>query len=165
MQLPDTHFSQTVIVHEGTGWFIPWQTVADLCKDIQVQMKAANYTPSNILCLGRGGMIAARLLAGDGLPIYFYGVSSYTVTNEQAETAVLQDLTPEQWLELNNPSTLIVDDLWDTGATLNDVYEKIPTANAALLLSKKKPEETSASFVGINIVTDEWIVFPWERPL
>lgn len=156
---------QLPVIYEGTGYFIPWQTIQALAKAVAEKMAAEEYVPSNILCVGRGGMIASRLLAEETTNIFFYGVKSYTIDNDQGAMNVLQDLPVETWQMLNDPSTLIVDDLWDTGATVSEVLAQIPLARVALLMSKKKPEETSSDFTGFFLETTDWIVFPWERSL
>jgi hypoxanthine phosphoribosyltransferase len=68
--------------------------------------------------------------------------------------------------DLGGRDVLLVDDVADTGSTLETAVEKIlkprnpRTVRTATLLikpwSKSKPDYTAAS-------TDAWVVFPWER--
>ena len=54
---------------------------------------------------------------------------------------------------------LVVDDVYETGKTLNQVLT-IPDTTTFVWFSKKTPEWWNA----VEIVSsDEWIVFPWER--
>ncbi len=56
------------------------------------------------------------------------------------------------------PSSLIVDDVYETGSTLNQVRE-IPNITAFVWLSKVEPEWWfSVEVTG----STEWIIFPWE---
>ena len=62
---------------------------------------------------------------------------------------------------IENPSknSLIVDDVFETGITLNNL-KHIEGANFFVLFSKKKPIWWNS----VNIIDNkEWIVFPWEN--
>ena len=56
-------------------------------------------------------------------------------------------------------NSLIVDDVFETGLTLNN-FKNIKGANFFVLFSKKKPIWWNA----VNLTyKNEWIVFPWEN--
>ena len=56
-------------------------------------------------------------------------------------------------------NSLIVDDVFETGITLNN-FKNIEGANFFVLVSKKKPIWWNA----VNFVhKNEWVVFPWEN--
>ena len=56
-------------------------------------------------------------------------------------------------------NSLIVDDVFETGITLNN-FKNIEGANFFVLVSKKKPTWWNAVDVSYQ---KEWIVFPWEN--
>ena len=58
-------------------------------------------------------------------------------------------------------NTLIVDDVYETGMTLN-TYRDIEGAMFFVLFSKFKPTWWNTVFISEK---NEWIVFPWENPL
>jgi len=58
-------------------------------------------------------------------------------------------------------NSLIVDDVYETGLTLNK-YKEIEGAMFFVLFSKIKPTWWNTLFVSTK---NEWIVFPWENPL
>ena len=58
-------------------------------------------------------------------------------------------------------NSLIVDDVYETGITLNN-YKDIEGAMFFVLFSKIKPTWWNTLFISTK---NEWIVFPWENPL
>ena len=58
-------------------------------------------------------------------------------------------------------NSLIVDDVYETGITLNN-YRDIEGAMFFVLFSKIKPTWWNTLFISTK---NEWIVFPWENPL
>ena len=58
-------------------------------------------------------------------------------------------------------NSLIVDDVYETGITLN-TFKDIEGAMFFVLFSKEKPKWWNTVFISQE---NEWIVFPWENPL
>jgi len=58
-------------------------------------------------------------------------------------------------------NSLIVDDIYETGITLN-TFKDIEGAKFFVLFSKEKPKWWDTVFITKK---SEWIVFPWENPL
>ena len=58
-------------------------------------------------------------------------------------------------------NSLIVDDVYETGITLNN-FKDIEGANFFVLFSKIKPTWWNSVFISKK---NEWIVFPWENSL
>ena len=64
-----------------------------------------------------------------------------------------------QLIEKPIKSSLIVDDIYETGFTLNN-FKNIEDVNFFVLVSKKKPIWWNT----VNLIQKkEWIVFPWEN--
>ncbi len=55
-------------------------------------------------------------------------------------------------------NTLIVDDISDSGKTLN----KLNKPNKVAVLMQRKNTEFKCDFVGKHIDHEDWLVFPWE---
>ena len=64
-----------------------------------------------------------------------------------------------QLIEKPIKSSLIVDDIYETGFTLSN-YKNIEGVFFFVLVSKKKPIWWKTANLSL---TDEWIVFPWEN--
>ena len=149
----------------GRGIELPWGCIEALIQEIKWkwadQENAFLYEPKRILALGKGAMIPARLLAKEKTPVYYVGVFSYK-GQEQTAIDCHQDIHPLGCLTpLNDPETLIVDDLWDTGQTFQWAKERWPKARAAALLSKKPVH--GLDYVGLVLPTESWIILPWEK--
>ncbi|MEB3247515.1 MAG: phosphoribosyltransferase [Synechococcus sp.] len=58
------------------------------------------------------------------------------------------------------PDALIVDDVYETGRTLEVLHARFPTASCAVWVSKRPVQWWDAV-----VVTDssEWLLFPWEN--
>ena len=138
-------------------------------RDLARQIADDGYRPDIILGIARGGLIPAGSL-GYALSIkntYLINVEYYTDIDERLDVPVI--LPPYlELVDLEHSSVLIVDDVADTGHTLQMVYEfvsgKVEEVRAAVLYEKPrsviKPE-----FVWRR--TDLWINFPWssEEPI
>ena len=59
-----------------------------------------------------------------------------------------------------DPDALIVDDVYETGRTLEALHDQCPHARFAVWVSKRPPLWWQAA-----VVTDhsEWLLFPWEN--
>ena len=64
-----------------------------------------------------------------------------------------------QLIEKPLKSSLIVDDVYETGITLSN-FKNIEGVNFFVLVSKKKPIWWNAVNLSLK---EEWIVFPWEN--
>ncbi|MDJ0272843.1 MAG: phosphoribosyltransferase [Candidatus Caldarchaeum sp.] len=112
----------------------------------------------------RGGMIVADFLSDilDVREVYVIGCRSYTGT-VSTELKIYHDLALDR---LDGRNVLLVDDVADTGSTLDAAVEKIlkprnpERVTTATLLKKPWSRYTPDYYVE---ETDAWIVFPWER--
>lgn len=144
------------------GIHIPWSCVEACVESIHRQWET--YRPERVLALGKGAMIPARLLAKEKTPIFYTGVRSYEEKEHVNVTCYQQPCDGDYITDpsfLNDLGTLIVDDLWDTGATFEWAIERWPRARRAALVSKK--EVHGLTFAGLVLPTSSWIIFPWEK--
>ncbi len=63
-------------------------------------------------------------------------------------------------LSAHEPSALIVDDVYETGRTLQALKGEVPQASFAVWVSKVRPDWWVAAEVAAS---SEWLVFPWEN--
>jgi uncharacterized protein len=138
-------------------------------RELARQIAEDEFEADIILGIARGGLIPAGSL-GYALSIkntYLINVEYYTDVDERLDMPVI--LPPYlELVDLELSSVLIVDDVADTGHTLQMVYDlvsnRVKETKAAVLYEKSrsviKPE-----FVWKR--TDLWINFPWssENPI
>jgi xanthine phosphoribosyltransferase len=162
--------------------YLTWQDVEHHTQEILRQIHADAWRPDYVVGLTRGGLVPANL------------ISQYLDCRMETLKVSLRDDTECEsnlWMaedafghEMEQPKNiLIVDDINDTGATLNYIREDWPSGcfpdnprwtevwgsnvRVAVLVdneSSKSEVPISYSAVDINKAEqDSWIVFPWEE--
>jgi len=163
--------------------FVSWQDVEGYCQEILRQLQLDNWRPDYIVGLTRGGLVPANL------------ISQYLECRMETLKVSLRDDSsqPESnlWMaedafgcnDIDGMNILIVDDINDTGATLNYIKQDwqascLPNDErwasdvwgnnvrvAVLYDNESSQSELDISYSGVTInkaEEDQWIVFPWE---
>jgi hypoxanthine phosphoribosyltransferase len=148
---------------------LTWHEYGVGVRELARQIADNEFKPEIILGIARGGLIPAGSL-GYALSIkntYLINVEYYTDVDERLDVPAI--LPPYlELVDLHDASILIVDDVADTGHTLQMVYEfvsgKVGGARAAVLY-KKSHSVIEPEYVWRR--TDLWINFPWssEKPI
>lgn len=152
--------------------FLQWLDIENAVISVVKAMERAEYNPLVILGVGRGGMIPAAMVG------YVHGRVHNLFPEVECVYAwsYMQDSTHktpggikidwpapeiiEGWVGLGE-NLLIVDDLTDTGETLEAYKGKFPLAKTATLIHKKSSTLTP-DFYGREDTEGLWYVFPWE---
>jgi xanthine phosphoribosyltransferase len=116
-----------------------------------------------VVAVTRGGMVPACILARE-LNIRVVdtiSVKSYDHQN-QAEAKVLKSPDPE--LMGDGEGVLVIDDLVDTGRTLEVIRRLYPKAHFATVYAKPKGKPMVQTYV-TEVSQDTWIFFPWDMAL
>jgi hypoxanthine phosphoribosyltransferase len=148
---------------------LTWETYGRGVRQLAKQIADDGFQPDIIFGIARGGLIPAGSL-GYALSIkncYLMNVEYYTDVDERLDVPVI--LPPYlELVDLEHADILVVDDVADTGHTLQKVYEfvtgQVRSAKAAVLYEKPR------SVIECDYVwrrTDKWINFPWstENPI
>jgi hypoxanthine phosphoribosyltransferase len=151
---------------------VTWDEVQHKVNNLFGQMEASAYACTDILAVSRGGLVPARLLAaqfekkGLNIPIHFIWASSYIGEEQRKEEITLEWMATKTVDDLNKRSTLVVDDLWDTGNTFKAIKENLPLAAFCALLSKNAESAWWLDFCAWTAAPSikKWVVFPWEEP-
>ena len=147
------------MVEEHVRRVIDWGEFDELCSSIASQIKG---TPEAIVGLTRGGLVPAVRLS------HMYNAKLYCLNISLRDGKCSSAGFDWSRLEKYN-NILVVDDINDSGKTLQAVYEQcyyreLQKPTFATLLSKETSEfDADVSGELINKDKDnEWIVFPWE---
>lgn len=143
--------------------YLTWRKLYEAVIELACRIKKENYKPDMIVAVLKGGLIPARLLM-DLLSINeigFIGVKFY-------KGIVKHDVKPELTLppipSVNNKKILVVDDVVETGRTIQLVIDELFRYGArevkTLTLYVKKWSPILPDYY--YKVSDKWIVFPWE---
>lgn len=115
------------------------------------------------LAITRGGMAPAMIVSRelDIRTVDTISVKSYH-HQSQGEVEVLK--APDADLMGDGTGILIVDDLVDSGRTLEVVRDLYPKAHFATVYAKPKGEPMVDTFI-TGVSQDTWIFFPWDMAL
>jgi uncharacterized protein len=142
---------------------LSWSMFGDASQRLSTMVHEDGFEPDMILAIARGGLLVAGAL-GYALAvknIYTMNVEFYTGVDERMEVPMILPPIPDLSL-LANAKVLIVDDVADTGKTLELVKpfcaERVAEVRTAVLY--EKPWTTvNCEYVWKH--TDKWIEFPW----
>ncbi|MBO6854673.1 MAG: xanthine phosphoribosyltransferase [Marivivens sp.] len=116
-----------------------------------------------VVAITRGGMAPAMIVSRElGIrTVDTISVKSYDHQN-QTHAEVLKSPDPEMMGD--GTGILVVDDLVDTGKTLELVRKLYPNAHFATVYAKPKGEPMVDTFI-TGVSQDTWIFFPWDMAL
>lgn len=116
-----------------------------------------------VVAITRGGMAPAMIAARelDIRTVDTISVKSYD-NQTQAEATVLK--RPDDGLMGDGHGVLIIDDLVDSGRTLELVRKLYPKAHFATVYAKPKGRPMVDTFI-TEVSQDTWIFFPWDMAL
>lgn len=121
-----------------------------------------------VVAITRGGMAPAMIVARelDIRTVDTISVMSYHAgggaANERREAKVLK--SPDADMMGDGTGILIVDDLVDSGKTLELVRDLYPNAHFATVYAKPEGEPQVDTFI-TGVSQDTWIFFPWDMAL
>ena len=142
--------------------YLTWENIEDDCLILSKKI------PSNIKTLipiTRGGLFIAGFLS-QILNIRDIRNICATTYNEDKKINAVEILHIPRIFHNKQPDCIIVDDVLDSGTTLETIY-KIGNINnvhghAVLYQKEKHHKKLNTDMVVETYDNDEWIVFPWE---
>ena len=116
-----------------------------------------------LVAITRGGMAPAMIVARE-LDIRMVDTISVKSYNHQTQSEPRIIKTPDSDLVGDGEGVLVVDDLVDTGRTLEVVRGHMPKAHIATVYAKPQGRPQVNTFV-TEVSQDTWIFFPWDMAL
>ncbi|MEO1139232.1 MAG: xanthine phosphoribosyltransferase [Pseudomonadota bacterium] len=116
-----------------------------------------------VVAITRGGMAPAMIVARE-LDIRAVDTISVKSYDHQTQSEPVVIKSPDKDLVGDGTSVLIIDDLVDTGRTLEVVRAALPKAHVATVYAKPQGRELVHTFV-TEVSQDTWIFFPWDMAL
>lgn len=143
------------------GFHISWDQLHRDARALAWRMEEQEWRA--VLAVTRGGLVPAMIVARelDIRTIDTISVKSYH-RQEQSGLTVLKKPDPE--LMGDGDGILVVDDLVDSGRTLELIREMYPRAHMATVYAKPKGKPMVNSYV-TEVSQDTWIYFPWDMAL
>lgn len=145
--------------------FLPvtWDDIHVMSLKIARRIIEDNYKPDAIVGVLRGGFIVARIVA-DVLDVEDLGAVEVKFYKGIAEHAERPIITQPLTLDVKDKKVLIVDDVVDSGRTLEVVTEQVRLRGASIVKSAAlftKPKSIIHPDFYITMTTN-WVIFPWE---
>ncbi|QIE44185.1 xanthine phosphoribosyltransferase [Pseudohalocynthiibacter aestuariivivens] len=116
-----------------------------------------------VVAITRGGMAPAMIVARE-LDIRTVDTISVKSYNHQTQSEPKVIKSPDMDVIGDGTGVLIVDDLVDTGRTLEVVRAHMPNAHVATVYAKPMGRSQVQTFV-TEVSQDTWIFFPWDMAL
>ena len=129
--------------------YVQWDAVMHRCAQI-AQTIREKHAPGTFELVGiaRGGMIPAILIAYDlDMKAGMLDIVSFS---DDARGRIVDTTTFQRDTKKH---LIIIDDIYDTGATADYVLEEYDNASAHFIIDKRKPEHK----------TEDWYIFPWDK--
>ena len=122
-----------------------------------------NGTWKAVVAITRGGMAPAMIVARE-LDIRTVDTISVKSYDHQSQMDAVVLKSPDNEMMGDGTGVLIVDDLVDTGKTLEVVRALYPKAHFATVYAKPQGEPMVDDFI-TGVSQDTWIFFPWDMAL
>ena len=116
-----------------------------------------------VVAITRGGMAPAMIVARE-LDIRMVDTISVKSYNHQTQSEPRVIKSPDMEIVGDGEGVLIVDDLVDTGKTLEVVRKHMPKAHVATVYGKPMGRDMVDTYV-TEVSQDTWIFFPWDMAL
>ena len=116
-----------------------------------------------VVAITRGGM-APEMIVSRELDIRTVDTISVKSYNHQAQTEPRVIKAPDAEMMGDGTGVLVVDDLVDTGRTLELVRRLYPAAHFATVYAKPMGRGMVDTFI-TEVSQDTWIFFPWDMAL
>ena len=149
------------------GFHISWEQIHRDSRALAWRLDKQGPGPDgawrSVVAITRGGMAPAMIVARelDIRTVDTISVKSYD-HQSQSEARVLK--SPDKAMMGDGEGVLVVDDLVDSGKTLELVRKLYPKAHFATVYAKPKGEAQVDTFI-TGVSQDTWIFFPWDMAL
>ena len=158
--------STTQLPHEK-GFHVSWDQLhrdaRALAWRLDGKSPEADGAWKAVIAITRGGMAPAMIIARE-LDIRLVDTISIKSYSHQTQTEAKVIKAPDIERFGDGKGVLIIDDLVDTGRTLEVVRALLPKAHIATVYAKPMGRPQVDSFV-TEVSQDTWIFFPWDLAL
>ena len=140
-----------------------WQDIHDIAKRTADAVKKSDFHPDVIIAVARGGLVPARLFCD-----FLHVKNCFSVKVDHWGLTATKDgvakLTHALDIDLVGKKVLVVDDITDTGQSLELTKEHISGLNPADLKTATLIHLKGSKYVPDFFGTERdwaWIIFPW----
>ncbi|MGB9940628.1 phosphoribosyltransferase [Methanosarcina sp.] len=145
---------------------ISFNEVLRLSKLLARKIKASGYMPDLIVAIGRGGYVPGRLVSDFLLfnDLTSMKIEHYARAADMQEEARIKFPIP---VDITGEKVLIVDDITDTGETLDLAVDYAlslkPADVRTAVLQHKTCSVFTPDFYAQKLIKWRWVIYPWAR--
>ncbi|MBP2146128.1 hypoxanthine phosphoribosyltransferase [Methanofollis sp. W23] len=143
---------------------VAWDHAVRLSRALAAEVKAADYRPDLVIAIGRGGYVPARIVCDrllldtlTSIKIEHWG----TAARKKEKAVVRYPLATD----VGDLSVLIVDDVTDTGETLEHAVAYVEKEGAREVrtgvLQHKRTSSYDPDYYAEYLAGWRWVVYPW----
>ena len=142
-----------------------WEYIYDLCREVSTDVRESEFDPDVVVALARGGWFAGRCVCDFlGLDdLTSLKMEHYVGTGQKAGEPTIRYPMPEGSAEGKN--VLIVDDIADTGGSIQRAHEYVAERDATEIrtatLQLLQTSEFEPDYIGERLEEWAWVVYPW----
>ncbi len=143
---------------------ISWSEVERLCHRLVDLVRASGYSPDLVIAIGRGGYVPARLVCDY---LHMMGLTSIKIehylsgASRQEEAVIRYPLKAD----IRNQRVLLVDDVNDTGDTLEVAIQHLqsfqPAEVRTAVMHHKTVTHFKVDYYARKIIKWRWLIYPW----
>jgi hypoxanthine phosphoribosyltransferase len=143
--------------------YVSWSEAIKLTIELAGEIISSNYLPNSIVAISRGGLIPARVLSDiiNVDEVYSIKASLWGVGGKVFDRVVIQEVE----LPIKGKKVLIVDDVVDSGSTLDTVVRRIKVFNPeevrTAVLHIKPTSKYIPDYYVSRLESWAWIIYPW----
>lgn len=138
---------------------LSWDTIYKDTLILARMLGARKFT--SVIAITRGGLIPAAIVAQKLKLKVIDTVCLESYTGKKRGSINLLKSSEKFSLESKGENILIIDDLVDSGSTVEFLKNIYPKACFAVVYAKPKRKEL-IDFYAVDVEQDSWIEFPWE---
>lgn len=145
-------------------YIIPdWQEIHEIAKETTNKIKESDFYPDVIVAVSRGGLVPGRLFAD-----FLHIKEVYTIKADHWGLTATKDgkarLSYGLSIDLNGKKVLIVDDITDTGESMELAKEHVETKNPSKIKTATLYHLKNSKYIPDFFGEEKewaWIIFPW----
>lgn len=143
---------------------ISWRRVYLLARKLAFMINGDNFQPDVIVAIARGGYVPARILCDflDVTTLASIRIEHYLPGASKQKMARLTDPLA---IDIKGKNVLLVDDVNDTGDTLelavHHLKEFLPKDVRVAVLNNKRTSDFSPEYFPHTIIKWRWLLYPW----
>jgi xanthine phosphoribosyltransferase len=148
------------------GFHVSWDQIHRDSRALAWRLQGQGPDGGNwkaVVAITRGGMIPAMIVSRE-LDIRVVDTISVKSYSHQAQRDAQVTKSPQPDLMGDGTGILVVDDLVDTGRTLELVRRLYPKAHFATVYAKPSGRPMVDTYI-TEVSQDTWIFFPWDMAL